>query len=76
VLPLARSGPEPLYYQLAQSLEKAVQAGAICPGTKLPPDRDLANELKIAVGTVRNAWIYLERKGVLTRRPRTGTIVQ
>ena len=76
LLLLRRSGPEPLYYQLARSLEWAVQSGAIDHGTKLLPESDMAKELNVAVVTVRSAWQYLERKGVITRSRYRGTIIQ
>ena len=76
LLQLKRSGPEPLYYQLAQSLVQAVEAGHIKHGTKLLPDSELAKELNLAVATVRSAWAYLERKGLLTRRRQAGTFVR
>ncbi|MGM7774556.1 GntR family transcriptional regulator [Arthrobacter sp. KNU-44] len=76
VLHLKRCGPEPLYYQLAQSVEKAVESGTISHGTRLLPEKDMARELNVAVATVRNAWAYLDGKGVLTRHRPAGTIVQ
>jgi DNA-binding GntR family transcriptional regulator len=36
----------------------------------------MARELNVAVGTVRNAWAYLERKGVLRRQRQAGTVVR
>lgn len=76
VLELKRSGPEPLYFQLAQSVERALESGAIGPGTRLLPERAMARELKITVGTVRSAWAYLERKGVLIRKRQAGTFIR
>lgn len=75
VLSLKRSGPEPLYYQLAQSIESAIKAGTIGHGTKLPPLPAMATELNLATNTVRAAWNYLERRGVLTCRHGVGTVV-
>jgi DNA-binding GntR family transcriptional regulator len=74
-LTLKRSGPEPLYYQLAQSIESAITAGHIGHGTKLPALAVLASELHLAPQTVRAAWNYLERRGVLTCRHGVGTVV-
>lgn len=76
LLRLKRCGPEPLYYQLAQSLEQAVATGVIAHGTRLLPEKDMANELNVAVVTGRNAWAYLEGRGVLTRHRRAGTIIR
>lgn len=76
VLRLKRCGPEPLYYQLAESLEQAVATGVIARGTRLLPEKDMARELNVAIGTVRNAWAYLERKGLLRRQRQVGTVVR
>lgn len=76
VLHLKRSGPEPLYYQLAQSMEQAVATGTITRGTRLLPEKEIARELNLAIGTIRNAWAYLERKGVLSRQRQAGTVVR
>ena len=76
VLLLKRSGPEPLYYQLARSFEQAVESGAILPGTRLISEKDMARELKIALSTVRRAWAYLEAGNVLLRRGAAGTVVR
>jgi DNA-binding GntR family transcriptional regulator len=76
LLQLKRSGPEPLYYQLAQSLERAIANGTLSRGTRLLPDSDMAKELKLAIGTVRSAWAYLERRGVLTRQRQAGTFIR
>ncbi|MDQ4489453.1 GntR family transcriptional regulator [Sinomonas sp. ASV486] len=75
LLPLPRSGPEPLYYQLAVSFERALESGALGHGTRLDPEKDMAEQLSLSVATVRRAWAYLERKGMLTRTRRAGTFV-
>lgn len=76
VLEFRRSGPEPLYYQIAQSVERALEAGVIGHGTRLLPEQDMARELNVTVGTVRSAWAYLERKGLLTRKRQAGTFIR
>jgi DNA-binding GntR family transcriptional regulator len=76
VLHLKRCGPEPLYYQLTQSLEQAVGTGLIARGTRLLAEKDMARELNVAAATVCNAWAYLERRGVLTRHRHPGTVVR
>ncbi|HKU31871.1 MAG TPA: GntR family transcriptional regulator [Arthrobacter sp.] len=75
VLDLKRSGPEPLYYQLAQSVERALESGDLPHGSRFLSEREMARELKLTVGTVRSAWAYLERKGLISRQRQTGTYV-
>lgn len=75
VLQLQRSGPVPLYYQLACSMEAAIGAGMIGSGTRLPTEKDTARQLVLSTNTVRQAWSYLEDRGVLKRLKRSGTFV-
>jgi DNA-binding GntR family transcriptional regulator len=75
ILSLKRCGPEPLYYQVAKNMKKAVESGTIARGTKLPNEKDMARELKMAVSTLRQAWDYLEREGIIARRKKTGTFI-
>lgn len=75
ILPLKRSGPEPLYYQLACSMEAAIAAGRITKGMRLPPEKDIARQLFLATNTVRQAWSYLEGRGVIMRTKKAGTFI-
>lgn len=76
ILRFKRYGPEPLYYQLAQSVEEAVASGEIPHGARLLPESEMAHELRLAVSTVRSAWSYLEDKGMLVRTQKTGTFIR
>lgn len=75
ILPLRRSGPEPLYYQLACSMEAAIAGGRLARGTKLPPEKDIARQLFLSTNTVRQAWAYLEGRGVIVRTKKVGTLI-
>jgi DNA-binding GntR family transcriptional regulator len=70
-----RPGPTPLYYSLALTVEEAVDAGELLHGSRLPAEKELAGELKVAITTVRSAWAYLEAKGLITRSTR-GTFIR
>lgn len=75
ILSFTKSGPEPLYYRLAQRVIEAIGSGMLLPGDQLPPEKDLAADLNISRATLRNAWAYLEKTGVLSRRQGAGTFV-
>ena len=49
--------------------------GGLPPGSTLPGEVDLASRFGVAVGTVRRALSALVAEGLLTRRPRIGTVV-
>ncbi|MGW3356318.1 GntR family transcriptional regulator [Streptomyces bungoensis] len=74
-LTLDRSSPVPLYYQLAQQLEAAVEAGALAPGNLLGNEVDLSVRLGLSRPTVRQAIRTLVDKGLLVRRRGVGTQV-
>ncbi|WP_137994982.1 GntR family transcriptional regulator [Streptomyces vilmorinianum] len=70
-----RTSPVPLYYQLAQQLEAAIENGALPPGSLLGNEIDLATRLGLSRPTVRQAIQSLVDKGLLVRRRGVGTQV-
>lgn len=72
---LDRNSPVPLYYQLAQQLERAVQDGVLKPGDRLEPEVELAERTGLSRPTVRQAIQELVMKGILVRRRGIGTQV-
>ncbi|MEU8989112.1 GntR family transcriptional regulator [Streptomyces sp. NPDC048558] len=73
--PLDRGSPVPLYYQLAQQLEAAIEHGALAPGDLLGNEVDLSVRLGLSRPTVRQAIQSLVDKGLLVRRRGVGTQV-
>jgi DNA-binding transcriptional regulator YhcF (GntR family) len=67
--------PTPPYEQLRRQLLDLVGSGALAAGDRLPPLRQLAGDLGLAVGTVARAYRELESEGVLTSRRGGGTRV-
>lgn len=75
-LPVARfSDAAPLYSQIAQRLTGRIRAGKLVPGSRLPPERDLAESLGVNRMTLRQALDVLETDGLLVRRQGAGTFV-
>ncbi len=70
----ARSAVPP-YVQIGQQVAALVSAGVLRPGSRLPPIRQLANDLGLASGTVARAYRELEAVGVVTAKGRHGTTV-
>lgn len=66
---------EPLYLAIARSIAVDVASGRLRPGDRLPPQRELAMDLGIALGTVSRAYAETERRGLVTGRGRRGTRV-
>ncbi len=65
----------PLYEAVKRQISEAIMTGEWPPGTVLPSEVVLAQNLGVAVGTVRRALIELAREGMLSRRRKTGTVV-
>jgi GntR family transcriptional regulator len=72
---LDRSSPVPLYFQVAQHLEQAIDSGALPPGTLLLNEIALADALKLSRPTMRRAMQTLVDKGLVVRRRGIGTRV-
>lgn len=65
----------PLYYQIAQQIEQAIERGELGPGTKLENEIQLADRLGLSRPTMRRAIQELVRKGLLVRKRGVGTQV-
>ncbi len=74
-LSVDRSSPVPLYFQLAQQLEAAIEHGTLTPGSLLGNEIELAGRLGLSRPTVRQAIQSLVDKGLLVRRRGVGTQV-
>ncbi|MFH0795640.1 MAG: GntR family transcriptional regulator [Candidatus Omnitrophota bacterium] len=66
---------EPLYLQIARSLEQNIRKRKFKPFEKLPHERALANLYNVNRDTVRKANRHLEKAGVLIRVQGKGTFV-
>ena len=56
-------------------IQEAVATGTLRPGDRLPPVRQLADQLEIAPGTVARAYSELERRGIVVTDGARGTRV-
>lgn len=67
--------PTPPYAQLRRQLTDLVGSGRLGPGERLPPLRQLAGDLGLAVGTVARTYRELESDGLVVSRRGGGTRV-
>jgi GntR family transcriptional regulator len=70
-----RTSPVPLYYQVAQRLEHAIESGELPPGTRLDAELVLADQLGVSRPTLRRAIEYLVDRGYVVRKRAVGTQV-
>lgn len=78
-VPLSRPvapGPLPRYLQVAETLARDIAAGRLADGARLPPERRLAVDLGVAVGTLRQALAELTDRGLLRRVQGSGNYVR
>ncbi|WP_081937721.1 GntR family transcriptional regulator [Streptosporangium roseum] len=72
---LDRASPVPLYFQVAERIAEAIQAGELLPGSRLANEIQLADHLGLSRPTVRQAIQYLVDKGLVVRKRGVGTQV-
>ncbi len=70
----ARSGV-PIYVQVVDQVQHAVEVGSLEAGDRLPTVRALAKELTVAPNTIVKAYNELQRSGLIESRPGVGTVV-
>ncbi len=67
--------PRPVYRSLAQAVLRAIEAGELTKGDRLPPHRELSYQLGISVQTVSRAYEELIRLGVINGEVGRGTYI-
>lgn len=69
-------GPLPVHVQISEMLIREISAGRLADGARLPPEREMAASLGIAVGTLRRALADLTEKGLLDRIQGSGNYIR
>lgn len=67
--------PTPPFEQVRRQLAALIVAGTLAPEQRLPPLRQLAGDLGLAVGTVARSYRELEAAGLVVSRRGGGTRV-
>jgi len=68
--------PKRLYQDIVEQIRGLMAGGALKPGDRLLPERDLAERLRVSRVSVREAIRALEMMGVVEIRPGEGTFVR
>ena len=74
-VPLDRSSPVPLYFQVATRMQEQIENGRLPVGGRLENEVELADRLGVSRPTMRKAIAYLVERGMLVRRRGVGTQV-
>ena len=72
---LDRASIVPVYRQIYERLREQVLAGALPEGTRLPPERSLAERLAVNRSTVVHAYRDLAADGLIEQRVGSGSRV-
>jgi GntR family transcriptional regulator len=65
----------PLYIQIAEGLIGKIESGELLPGDRLPPERELSEQLGVTRMTLRRALRVLEAQGLVERKHGVGTYI-
>ena len=74
-MPLQAVESRRLYRQIADQIADLIERGEYAVGSRLPPERDLAKQLKVSRPSVREALIALEVQGYVEVRVGSGVYV-
>ena len=74
--PVLPEGEGPIYKAVADAIAHAIEAGELLAGDQLPPQRDLADALGVALTTVSRAYAMAERRGLVRGEVGRGTFVR
>jgi DNA-binding transcriptional MocR family regulator len=66
----------PLYIRIAENVAQQVSAGALRAGDRVPSLRQLGRQMKVSMTTAVQAYLWLENRGYLEARPRSGYYVR
>ena len=70
------AGALPLHRQVSEALVRDIRAGKLTDGTRLLPERAMADEWGISVGTLRQALKHLEDMALLERVHGSGNYIR
>ncbi|MBB3657063.1 DNA-binding transcriptional MocR family regulator [Rhizobium sp. BK650] len=74
-LPDLSQGSGPVYMRLADNIESAIASGALPAGSKLPPQRNLAYDIGVTIGTIGRAYALVHERGLVAGEVGRGTYV-
>lgn len=74
-LPDLKTGDGPIYVRLADQIETAISDGILPAGSKLPPQRNLAYDLGVTIGTISRAYALMHERGLVSGEVGRGTYV-
>jgi GntR family transcriptional regulator len=68
--------PDPIYKQIADSLQRDIETGKFAEGDQLPTEQEISEDWGASRSTVRDAIKQLTTKGLVEAHPGQGTFVR
>ncbi|MHA6802734.1 winged helix-turn-helix domain-containing protein [Salinifilum ghardaiensis] len=67
--------PDYVYAKVADHIAARIEVGELVSGQRLPGERELAQDYRIALGTARRALVELRERGLVVTLHAKGTFV-
>ena len=67
---------EYLYRQVERKVQGLIEGGVLVDGERVPSLRQMSRQAGVSLATVTQAYLELERKGLLEARPKSGFFVR
>lgn len=64
-----------LFWQIVEQIENLINKGVYAPGSRIPPERELAEAFQVSRPTIREAIIALEVRGMVEVKTGSGVYV-
>ena len=74
-LKIDRKSSKPISQQIALFVRRKIKSNELKPGDRLPSNQELRETLSVGTSTIRDAIADLEKDGLVSSRPRVGTVV-
>lgn len=65
----------PIYMRIADTIEQGIHSGHLRAGDRLPPQRELADQLQVTLGTITRGYAEAEKRGLVRGQTGRGTFV-
>jgi DNA-binding transcriptional MocR family regulator len=66
----------PIYVEIADAMQRDIDTGRLKPGEKLPPQRNLAYDIGVTIGTIGRAYALARQRGLVTGEVGRGTYIR
>jgi DNA-binding transcriptional MocR family regulator len=67
---------EPIYREIANAIGREIRTGRLRPGSRLPTQRALAQQLGVTLTTVTRAYVEAQRRGLISGEVGRGTYIR